>query len=79
MNCEEIVGAVVGVDAALLNDSSGRDNMMEWDSLAHINLIAAVEETYRVTFTIEEIQHIQTIGDLKAVLKQKDVHLATKV
>ncbi len=79
MNCEEIVGAVVGVDAAQLNDSSGRDNMMEWDSLAHINLIAAVEETYRVTFTIEEIQHIQTIGDLKAVLKHKDVHLATKV
>ncbi|MCM3338077.1 acyl carrier protein [Paenibacillus sp. MER TA 81-3] len=73
MRCEEIVSAVTGVDEAELNDASGRDSVMEWDSLAHINLITALEETYEVSFTIEEIQQIKTIGDVKTLLKQKGV------
>ncbi|WP_430108794.1 acyl carrier protein [Paenibacillus sp. B1-33] len=73
MRCEEILSAVTGVPEAQLNDDSGRDNVMEWDSLAHINLITALEETYEVSFTIEEIQQMKTIGDVKAMLKQKGI------
>lgn len=47
-----------------------------WDSFNHINLIVALEETFAVTFTTEEITGMQNVGDLVTVLNAKghDIH-----
>ncbi|MNW26212.1 hypothetical protein D3C74_29730 [compost metagenome] len=71
MKLEDIVSAVTGVPAGELNDEAGRATLPQWDSMAHINLITAVEETYSVSFTIEEIQEVNTVGGLRALLQQK--------
>lgn len=73
MNCEEILSAVTGVAISELNDDVTRTSIPQWDSLAHINLITAVEEAFGVSFSIDEIQQISTLGELKQLLKQKGV------
>jgi acyl carrier protein len=36
----------------------------EWDSLAHISLIIAVEETFNVKFRTGEVEGTKNVGDL---------------
>lgn len=42
-----------------------------WDSLSHINLIAAIERQFKVRFTIAELTSLKSVGDLAALVEQK--------
>mgnify|MGYP000878702391 CR=1 FL=1 len=55
---------VLGVPATLLSEASGPDSVEEWDSVAHLNLIMAIEDQFQVTFSPEEMESICTLGDL---------------
>jgi acyl carrier protein len=70
---EELVADVVAVDPEALRDSTGPENLSEWDSLAHISIIAAIERTFGVEFQMEEMFEIKSIGDIKARLKSAGV------
>ncbi len=50
-------------DLALDRDSTARE-VAEWDSLAHVNIIAGVESTFGVRFAISEIESLKSVGDL---------------
>lgn len=65
---ESIVALVLDVDPALLDDSSGRATVDAWDSLAHLNVISAVEETFDVLFSSAEMRELTTVGALRAAL-----------
>ena len=41
------------------------------DSLAHLNLILALEEQYGVEFLPEEMEQIRTVSDIIAILQGK--------
>jgi acyl carrier protein len=42
-----------------------------WDSLAHLQLIIAVEKAFAVTFTPDEFAGLSCFGDLLRLLQQK--------
>jgi acyl carrier protein len=42
-----------------------------WDSLAHVNLIAAVEETFGVRFALGELEELQNVGDMIDLIRRK--------
>ena len=42
-----------------------------WDSLAHVNLIASVEEVFGVRFALGELQDLKCVGDLAALIESK--------
>lgn len=35
----------------------------DWDSLNHINLIMAIEEEFKIKFTLDDLQNQKTVGD----------------
>ena len=35
----------------------------EWDSLTHINLIVAIEKEFGISFTLEELEQQNNVGD----------------
>tara|TARA_R110002049_G_scaffold138614_3_gene298788 strand:- start:971 stop:2326 length:1356 start_codon:yes stop_codon:yes gene_type:complete len=70
-----IASALLKVDLHSLSRDSSAENMQGWDSLFHLNLILAVEETYATEFQAREIMAIQTLGDLVDLISQ---HLARK-
>lgn len=39
-----------------------------WDSLSHVNLIVAVEQTFKVKLSSRELLALQNVGDLVACL-----------
>jgi len=42
-----------------------------WDSLQHMDLIASLEQAYGVEFTFDEIISMQSVGEIKRVLRSK--------
>lgn len=42
-----------------------------WDSMAHVNLIAAVELRFKIKFDTKELRKIRTVGDLGALVDAK--------
>ena len=43
----------------------------EWDSLAHITIISAIEANYNIKFSTKEIINIKSITDLSKLISIK--------
>jgi acyl carrier protein len=42
-----------------------------WDSMAHLNLIAAVELHFKIKFDNKELRKLRTVGDLGQIIDGK--------
>lgn len=51
-------------------DMSAKD-IEDWDSLAQINLIIAIEKEFGVKFNLEEVSKLKNIGEILTYLKIK--------
>ena len=62
-------------DNLVLRDSMTAHDVEGWDSLAHINLIIAVEQELRIRFAAAEISRLkepaQSVGTFLDLLKEK--------
>ncbi len=65
----EIVSDVLGTETEL-GESTTADDVEGWDSLAHINIMVAVEEEYGVTFTTDQLSHFRDLGELQTFLRE---------
>ena len=52
---KKVMSDVFNVDVSLINNESSPDNIANWDSLKHMNLIVALEEEFEIEFNDEEI------------------------
>ena len=71
MSLYQIVRKVVGQKDIALDEGSNADNTAGWDSLKNMELIFAIERTYRVRFTVKEVARLKNIGDLRRLLIAK--------
>jgi acyl carrier protein len=69
----QLFSEVLQVDASKLNDNSSPDNVKQWDSLAAMHLVAAIEEKYKVMLSTKEIMKMSTIGLARKTLQGKNV------
>jgi acyl carrier protein len=44
-----------------LSGGSSRDDVPQWDSLNHVNLVIALEQTFDVQFTPEQVEQMLTL------------------
>ncbi len=68
-----LVADVLRVEPELVNEKTGPGVLPQWDSLAHIHLVAAVEETYGVELSTDEIINLLSVMDIAALLQEKGV------
>lgn len=54
----------------VIDESMSPDNVDGWTSLAFMQLLAKVEETFGVKFKIFELVGIHTLGDLMAAIEK---------
>ena len=49
----------------------GAKDIEEWDSLTHVNLIMAIEKEFKISFTLEELDQQNDVGDtIDSILKK---------
>lgn len=63
-----VIADVLCVADETLTDESARDSIAEWDSLAHLQIIAEVEARFNVRIPFEEVASIGCIGDFRKYL-----------
>lgn len=59
---QRIFQEVFDDDGLSISEEMARENFPNWDSLAHIRLVAAIEETLGISFTIEQIEGMTGVG-----------------
>jgi acyl carrier protein len=60
----EIFCDVLDLDEIELTDSTCADDIEEWDSLSHIQLIVAIEKAYGIKFSSLEIMKWKNVGEM---------------
>ena len=62
---------VFGDPSIVITDAMTADDIEEWDSLTHINLIVALERKFRIKFTTGEVNKMRNVGDLISLIRNK--------
>ena len=65
---EEVFQEVFDDDDLVLTDETTANDIPAWDSVAHINLMFSIEQTFGVRFNGNELAQFKNIGELKAFL-----------
>ena len=47
-----------------VNDNTTADDIEDWDSLEHINLIVAVEKKFGIKFNMGEVNKFKNVGEM---------------
>ena len=67
-----IVSQVMEVSIEELNHESSADNVENWNSLKHMNLILALEEEFDVIFSDEEVVELLSVEIIVETMKEKE-------
>lgn len=59
-----LVVETLKIDEERYTEDLAAGDIPEWDSLAHVNLLMAVEREFRITFDVADAAEIETVGDL---------------
>lgn len=60
----EICADIFEIDDLVLTDETTAEEIEEWDSLTHLNIISDVENEFGFRFTMAEIQALKNVGCL---------------
>ena len=56
-----------------INDDLGPDDIENWDSLGHVELITSLEEIFDISLEVVDISRMYTIGGIKKILGKYDI------
>lgn len=62
-------------DIDKITDEMGPDEIKDWDSLAHIELVAGLEDKFEISIDVIDTSRMYTIGDIKKILGKYGVEI----
>jgi acyl carrier protein len=54
-----------------IHDATSANDIEDWDSLTHVNLIVAAEKAFGVKFTTREVQGLKNVGEFSALIARR--------
>ncbi len=68
---QEIFRDIFDVDDLVITDSTNSDEIEDWDSLNHINLVSAIEQEFGIKFTLIELISLKNVGEMIDLMTSK--------
>jgi len=68
---KEIMGLVFDVPTSAIDNTTGPDDLDNWDSIGTINLITALEEEFGIEFEEEELLEMLNFQLIKMNIEEK--------
>lgn len=66
-----VITRQLGIGSFEFTDDTTADQVPGWDSLAHVGIIAAVEQEYNVRFRSLEVIRLKNVGQLQGLVDRK--------
>ena len=60
---QEVFRDELELDDLVLTDETTADDVEEWDSLSHVQLVVALEKAFNITIPDDAAEKIATVGD----------------
>ncbi|MEG1742814.1 MAG: acyl carrier protein [Clostridia bacterium] len=54
-----------------VNDKTTSHDIDDWDSLSHITLISAVEDEFKVKFSMKQVSTMKNVGEMVDIIISK--------
>ena len=67
----EIFRDVLDDDTIEVTEATTSDDIEDWDSLEHINLVVAVENTFHIKFKMGEVNSMKNVGEMVEIILQR--------
>jgi len=78
MKLEELKASVTAIfrdvfddDTIVLSRETTANDIEDWDSLAHISLIVAIEKEFKIKFDLIELKPLQNVGEMLDLIQSK--------
>jgi acyl carrier protein len=78
MTHDEIFHTVVGVlreyfddDDLQITPQTVADDVEDWDSISHVNIIVTLEQRFKIKFATSEVEAMKNVGQLVAMIEKK--------
>ena len=68
---QEIFRDILDQPDLVLTRESNAHTVEDWDSLAHINLVTAIERKYKIKIPLSELQKLKNVGDMIDLIQAK--------
>jgi acyl carrier protein len=66
-----VAADVLSVSPDLLSEHSSPKTVENWDSVRHLNLVLALEDRFAVQFAPEEMEQMESIGQITSLVEAK--------
>jgi acyl carrier protein len=54
-----------------INENTSKENLPEWDSINHLNLVVELEDHFNIQFSPDEIESMKSIVTLQEIIQRK--------
>jgi acyl carrier protein len=78
MTREEVWGDVTKIfrnvfddDGLIISNDTTAEDIEDWDSLEHINLIVSMENEFSIKINIKEVSELKNVGDMVDLIMKK--------
>ena len=55
----------------VIKDKTNSEDVEEWDSLNHINLVSAIEKEFKIKFALLELMTLKDVGAMVDLMMEK--------
>lgn len=70
---EQVFRDIFDEEELIINNETTAEDIEDWDSLAHINLVVSIEKEFDVKFALGELQALQNVGDMVDLVIRKSI------
>lgn len=67
----EVFQDVFDDENIVVTDSTTADDIEDWDSLEHINLVVAVEKKFGIKFNMGEVNSFKNVGEMVDIILKR--------
>jgi acyl carrier protein len=67
----EVVGSMLELDPAQVDDTTSTDTVPSWDSVRHMNLVIALEQAFGITVPDEDVADMTSFPIIRAVVEEQ--------
>ena len=61
---QDIFRDIFDADDLVISNTTNSDEIEDWDSLNHINLVSAIEKEFKIKFALGELMMLKDVGDM---------------